>query len=68
MADFATLEERAAVAGWEKLVDNAIYLGVEHRHKEKEYGIVWRTQYQIEMKATMEKLIEKYGNPLMVPG
>ena len=32
---------------WARVLDNAGYLGVEHRHKEKEYGIKWRTAFKI---------------------
>ncbi len=34
---------------WAKLIDNARYLGVEHIHKEKEYGIKWRTVFKVEL-------------------
>ena len=45
-------------------MDNAKYLGVEHKHKEKEYGIPWRTAYKYELEKHFEKLSSKYGNPL----
>ena len=31
---------------WARVIDNARYLGVEYRHKEKEYGIKWRTAFK----------------------
>ena len=48
-----TLEDQmkldAMVKNWNSLMDNAKYLGVEHRHKIKEYGIKWRSAFKIEM-------------------
>ena len=32
----------ALLLKWDKLRDNARYLGTEHIYKEKEYGIKWR--------------------------
>ena len=49
---------------WAKVTDNARYLSVEHRHKEKEYGIKWRSCFKVELEKEYEKLVEKYGNPL----
>ena len=40
------------------------YLGVEHRHKEKEYGIKSRAAYKTVMREEYEKFSKKYGNPL----
>jgi len=45
-------------------MDNAKYLQYEHRYKEKEYGIPWRTAYKFEVEKVFEKLTSKYGNPL----
>ena len=64
----ATNAEKAIVSSWEKMVDNAAYLGVEYRHKEKEYGIQWRAQCKIEIQSEREKLEAKFGNPLRLPG
>ena len=49
------------------MIDNARYLGVEHRHKEKEYGIKWRTAFKEELKKVYNVLVAKYGNPLAPP-
>jgi hypothetical protein len=49
---------------WDKLMDNACYLGNEHKYKEKEYGIAWRSAYKIIMGQEYEKLIVTFGNPL----
>ena len=38
------------VLKWDKLVDNAKYLGTEYRYKEKEYGFLWRAAYKTYMK------------------
>ena len=46
------------------MVDNARYLAVEHRYKEKEYGIKWRSAFKLELEREATKIIEKYGNPL----
>ena len=32
---------------WAKIVDNSRYLSVEYRYKEKEYGIKWRTSFEL---------------------
>ena len=45
-------------------MDNARYLDVEHRHKEKEYGIKWRTAFKIELEKQYDSLVLKYGNPI----
>ena len=34
---------------WDKVWDNAKYLGTEHKFKEKEYGIKWRSAYKVYM-------------------
>tara|TARA_B110000285_G_C14699196_1_gene412657 strand:- start:248 stop:493 length:246 start_codon:yes stop_codon:yes gene_type:complete len=49
---------------WAKVTDNARYLSVEHRHKEKEYGIKWRSTFKLELEKVFDKLVTKYGNPL----
>ena len=49
---------------WAKVVDAARYLAVEHRYKEKEYGIKWRSAFKIELEKEANKIVEKYGNPL----
>ena len=49
---------------WARVIDNVRYLEVEHRHKEKEYGIKWRTAYKIELEKELDKLVAKFGNPL----
>ena len=49
---------------WATVVDNVRYLEVEHRHKEKEYGIKWRTAFKQELDKSYEELTAKYGNPL----
>ena len=49
---------------WDKVLDNAKYLGVEHRYKEKEYGIKWRTAFKEVLEKETVKLVKKYGNPL----
>tara|TARA_B110000285_G_C14591812_1_gene366742 strand:- start:324 stop:479 length:156 start_codon:yes stop_codon:yes gene_type:complete len=36
----------ALLLKWDKVMDNAKYLGDEHRYKEKEYGIKWRSAYK----------------------
>ena len=54
----------AANERWAKIIDNARYLDVEHRHKEKEYGIKWRTAFKVELEKQYDTLILKYGNPL----
>jgi len=46
------------------VIDNARYLGVEHRHKEKEYGIKWRTAFKGELQTEYEMFLEKFGNPM----
>ena len=49
---------------WAKVTDNSRYLSIEHRHKEKEYGIKWRTAFKGELEKEYDKLVLKYGNPL----
>ena len=34
---------------WTRLYDNARYLAVEYRHKEKEYGFKWRQAFKEEV-------------------
>ena len=45
----ATVSEKAALSAWYKLMDNCKYLGVEHRYKEREYGIEWRALFKCQM-------------------
>ncbi len=52
------------VKKWEALYDNAKYLGCEHRHKEKEYGLKWRQAYKVKLQDQFEYLTNKFGNPL----
>ena len=59
MARVFELHER-----WAKVIDNARYLGEEHRHKEKEYGLKWRAVYKKELEKQTETLISRYGNPV----
>ena len=59
---------QSQIHAWDKVVDNARYLGVEHRHKEKEYGIKWRTAFKSEMKTVFDAMIAKHGNPLNKDG
>ena len=40
---------------WQKLLDNAKYLSSEHRHKEKEYGISWRTAFKTILRSEFER-------------
>ena len=49
---------------WATVIDNVRYLDVEHRHKEKEYGIKWRAAFKSELEKIFQMLTEKYGNPL----
>ena len=49
---------------WATVVDNVRYLDVEHRHKEKEYGIKWRAAFKAELEKVCNQLTEKYGNPI----
>ena len=49
---------------WATVVDNVRYLNVEYRHKEKEYGIKWRTAFKAELDKTFQEITAKYGNPL----
>ena len=46
------------------MIDNARYLGEEHRHKEREYGLKWRAAYKLELKSMVGDLSLKYGNPI----
>ena len=54
----------AMAVRWAKVIDNARYLGVEHKHKEKEYGIKWRSAFKIELEKEADKIIMKFGNPM----
>ena len=45
-------------------MDNARYLEVEHRHKEKEYGIKWRAAYKLVLEKEFNALVKKHGNPI----
>ena len=49
---------------WAKVADNARYLSAEHKYKEKEYGIKWRSAYKLELEKEYDKLVTKFGNPL----
>lgn len=49
---------------WAKVTDNARYMIFEHRFKEKEYGIKWRTVYKQELVAESDMLRSKYGEHL----
>ena len=49
---------------WARVLDNARYLGEEHRYKEREYGLKWRAAYKTELKNMAEELALKYGNPI----
>ena len=51
MADFALR--------WGKIIDNFRYMSIEHKHKEKEYGIRWRTQFKTYVNEQYNKLIER---------
>ena len=54
---------------WSKVVDNFRYIHIEHRHKEKEYGVSWRTEFKYELDLEYDKIIaKKGGNPLDKPG
>ena len=48
---------------WAKAIDNARYLGEEHRFKEKEYGLLWRRDYKKKLQEHTADLIEKFGDP-----
>lgn len=48
---------------WAKTVDNSRYLQVEHKFKEKEYGIKWRTAFELRLEDQYLILVEKFGNP-----
>ena len=50
----------ALLLKWDKVMDNAKYLGDEHRYKEKEYGIKWRSAYKIIMYNTKTIKIHFY--------
>ena len=41
-----------------------MYLSTEHRYKEKEYGISWRTAYKTFVATEFKKLVGLFGNPL----
>ena len=48
MVDAAKMVEiEAQIFTWDKVLDNAKYLGVENRHKEKEYGLKWRAAFKV---------------------
>lgn len=64
MPEAVSTKVLAQLEKWDSLIDNARYLGVEHRHKEKEYGIKWRTAYKEELNRVLGLLTKKYGNPL----
>ena len=65
MAEFEKMQQiEAQIFTWDKVLDNAKYLGVEHRHKEKEYGLKWRAAFKIQLQKETDKLVKKYGNPL----
>ena len=64
MAAAVSEKIQTQILKWDKVIDNARYLGVEHRHKEKEYGIKWRTAYKGELEKVFNVLVNKYGNPL----
>ena len=49
---------------WARVIDSARYLGEEHRHKEKEFGLLWRDAYKKELKKLASELAERYGNPV----
>ena len=49
---------------WCHVIDNARSLNVEYRHKEKEYGIKWRTAFKVELEKSYNEMTAKYGNPL----
>lgn len=50
---------------WAKVVDNFRYLDVEHRHKEKEYGVSWRSEFKCELNTEYNLIVEKHvSNPL----
>lgn len=49
---------------WAKIADNARYLIFEHRFKEKEYGIKWRLQYEIELEKEAKMIRDRFGNHL----
>ena len=53
---------------WAKVLDNARYLGVEHRYKEKEYGLLWRTDYKHALEDACAELAGRFGNPLTGKG
>ena len=58
-----TPEIEGIIHSWDKCLDNAKYLGVEYRHKEKEYGIKWRAAYKRVLRKETDKLVKKQGNP-----
>lgn len=45
---------------WAHVYDNARYLGVEFRYKEREYGIKWRKAFIEELELKANYLTEKY--------
>ena len=49
---------------WARVIDNVRYIGCEHRFKEKEYGIKWRTIYYNELNNESKQLRSKYGGHL----
>ena len=46
---------------WAKIIDHSRYVVYEHRFKEKEYGIKWRTAYKKELVRESNALREKFG-------
>ena len=52
---------------WARVMDNASYIGVEHRHKEKEYGIKWRTAFKSQLHKETDKMLKKYGVTQLTP-
>ena len=52
---------------WSHIYDNARYLSVEYRHKEREYGIKWRSVFKDELQLKTDFLISKYDLPNGIP-
>ena len=48
---------------WARIVDNSRYLAVEYRYKEKEYGIKWRTSFELRFEDEFKLFVEEFGNP-----
>ena len=53
---------------WSKVVDNFRYIDFEYRHKEKEFGVSWRTEFKLELDAEYNKFMERFENPLAKDG